>query len=272
MLQAEIPEGSQDRMNEAVIGLIFLQDEIADHIQSASIARFQGLVKSVCISSSDRWAILQLLCSQARRQLQEELQQKVFTKPRDRAIAELCTSVDLPVNIHLLNMSLFYNRHVLYAVRFANFGISRASPRFLSPSPSLPSLGIFCLNGHKVGFAVVHNDSGEESVVVAVTGVGSDKGEVDGIGRAPVAAELVDALAGVHRHDDVLVAAAAAAGVEVTQKSLPGKRKIHMMLTQMIFCSMTNKFIGRYRLSASQVKSGQNRELCNPSPGDEWKR
>ena len=48
--------------------------------------RSQGLFKS----SQGRWAILQLLCSQARRKLLEELPPKLFTKPWDRAIDALC--------------------------------------------------------------------------------------------------------------------------------------------------------------------------------------
>ena len=47
-------------------------------VQSASTARSQGLVKHYCGSFPSRWAILQLLCSQARRKLQEELLQKLL--------------------------------------------------------------------------------------------------------------------------------------------------------------------------------------------------
>ena len=50
-------------------------------VQSAAIARSQGLVKRYCGSSSGRWAILQLMCSQARRKLQEGLPQKLLAKP-----------------------------------------------------------------------------------------------------------------------------------------------------------------------------------------------
>ena len=42
-----------------------------------------------------QWAILQLLCSQIRRTLQEELPQKLSTKPWDRAIDSLCTLLDV---------------------------------------------------------------------------------------------------------------------------------------------------------------------------------
>ena len=61
-------------------------------VQIASIARSQGLVKSYCRCSPGhgRWAILQLMCSQAQRKFQEELSQKKFTKPWDRAIDALC--------------------------------------------------------------------------------------------------------------------------------------------------------------------------------------
>ena len=50
-------------------------------VQSVSIARYQGLAKSYCGSSLGRWAILQLLCSQARRKLKEEFPKKPYTKP-----------------------------------------------------------------------------------------------------------------------------------------------------------------------------------------------
>ena len=49
-------------------------------VQSASNARSQGLVKSFCGSSPGQWAILQLLCSQARGIFQEELPRKCFNK------------------------------------------------------------------------------------------------------------------------------------------------------------------------------------------------
>ena len=60
-------------------------------LQSASIAQSQGLLDSFCQSSPGRWAILQLLCSQARRKLLEELTQELSSKPCDRAIDALCT-------------------------------------------------------------------------------------------------------------------------------------------------------------------------------------
>ena len=47
-------------------------------VQSASNARSQGLVKSFCGSSPGQWAILQLLCSQVRRKLQDELPKKIL--------------------------------------------------------------------------------------------------------------------------------------------------------------------------------------------------
>ena len=62
-------------------------------LQSASIAQSQGLLESVCQSSLGRWAILQLLCSLPRKELQEELTQKLSSKPCGRAIDTLCTCV-----------------------------------------------------------------------------------------------------------------------------------------------------------------------------------
>ena len=52
-------------------------------LQSASIAQSQGLLESFHGSSPGRWAILQLLCSQTRRKLPEELTQKCSSKPCD---------------------------------------------------------------------------------------------------------------------------------------------------------------------------------------------
>ena len=66
------------------------EDNFVDDIQSASISRSQGLLDSYCRSSPGWWAILQLLCSQARRKLPEELTQKLSSKPCDRAIDALC--------------------------------------------------------------------------------------------------------------------------------------------------------------------------------------
>ena len=45
-------------------------------IQSRALGHFQGFVKSFLGCSTGRWAILQLLCSQARRKLKEELFKK----------------------------------------------------------------------------------------------------------------------------------------------------------------------------------------------------
>ena len=45
-------------------------------IQSRALGHFQGFVKSFLGCSTGRWAILQLLCSQARRKLKEELLKK----------------------------------------------------------------------------------------------------------------------------------------------------------------------------------------------------
>ena len=78
-----------------------------------------------------------------------------------------------------------------------------------------PPLRIFCLDGHKVAPAVVHNDTGEEPV--RVSGI-SYKGKVDCIGGAPVAAKLIDTTMSVHCHHDALVVS-----IEVTEKLLPGK-------------------------------------------------
>ena len=50
-------------------------------LQSASIAWSQGLLDSLCGSSPGRWAILQLLCSQARRKLKEEPLKKITEPP-----------------------------------------------------------------------------------------------------------------------------------------------------------------------------------------------
>ena len=58
-----------------------------------------------------------------------------------------------------------------------------------------------------------------KNILCAVIGVGGgDKGKVEGIGRAPVATELIDTLASVHRNDDAI-----ALGVEVAEESLSGK-------------------------------------------------
>ena len=59
-------------------------------VQSASIARSQVWFNIYCGSSPGRWAILQLVCSQARRKLQEELPPKRVTKHWDQAIDALC--------------------------------------------------------------------------------------------------------------------------------------------------------------------------------------
>ena len=56
---------------------------------SASIAQSQGLLESFCGSSIDRWAILQLRCSQTRRKLPEERTQKLSSKSGDRALDTL---------------------------------------------------------------------------------------------------------------------------------------------------------------------------------------
>ena len=61
------------------------------NLHSASNARLQGLLDSFCGSSPVRWAILQQMCSQARIKLQEELTQKLSSKPCDRAIDALCS-------------------------------------------------------------------------------------------------------------------------------------------------------------------------------------
>ena len=47
------------------------------YIQSAELSLFLGFVKSYLGSSAGRWAILQLLCSQARIKLQEEVLNKL---------------------------------------------------------------------------------------------------------------------------------------------------------------------------------------------------
>ena len=109
--------------------------------------------------------------------------------------------------------NLSCNQH---AKRFSDIGISALTvPVFCLPL-FFPPLRIFCLDGHKVAPAVVHNDTGEEPVTV---GIGSGyKGKVDCIGGTPVAAKLIDTTMSVHCHHDAL-----AAGVEVTEKVLPGK-------------------------------------------------
>ena len=78
-------------------------------VQSESIARSQGLVKSYCGSYPGWLAILQLLYSQARRKLQEELPQTLFIKPWDQAIGALCISWTQVVSTYCLSLlSIFY--------------------------------------------------------------------------------------------------------------------------------------------------------------------
>ena len=84
-----------DHIGEAANLLPILRDGDASHflrwdkyfhiliIQSGSIAQSQGLLEKCCGSSPDWWAILQLLCSQARRKLLEEHTQKLSSKPCD---------------------------------------------------------------------------------------------------------------------------------------------------------------------------------------------
>jgi len=62
------------------------QGDIYTEWVNSSVARF---ARKFCGSSSCRWAIPQLLCSQARRNLWEKLTQKLSTKPCDQAIDAL---------------------------------------------------------------------------------------------------------------------------------------------------------------------------------------
>ena len=74
-------------------------------LQSASIAWSQGFLDSFCGSSPGRWTIFQLLCSQARRKLHEELTQKHSSKPCDRAIDALCSWLVAICDIRLSPLS-----------------------------------------------------------------------------------------------------------------------------------------------------------------------
>ena len=79
-------DGSEDTENcdelvpkqSCEIGQETNQKVLDTDIQSASTAWSQGLLESFCGSSPGQWAIpiLQLLCSQTRRKLSEELTQK----------------------------------------------------------------------------------------------------------------------------------------------------------------------------------------------------
>ena len=82
------------------------------HEYRSSVRKLQGCTRvknlgTLCVNSSvarfarkffwkfpGRWAILQLLCSQGRRKLQEGLTQQLSSKPCDRAIDALCIDVE----------------------------------------------------------------------------------------------------------------------------------------------------------------------------------
>ena len=79
------PYGRRER-GESLISQI-----ATSQLQSASIARSQGLLECFCWSSPGRWAIVQLLCSQTRRKLPKKLAEKLSSKPCNPAINTLCT-------------------------------------------------------------------------------------------------------------------------------------------------------------------------------------
>ena len=80
-------------------------------LQSVSIARSQGLLDSFCGSSLGWWALLKLLCSQARRKLHEELTQKLSSKPCDQAIDPLCRFYSKSRTILQVKGSLLLNNY-----------------------------------------------------------------------------------------------------------------------------------------------------------------
>ena len=66
-------------------------------LQSTALGHFQGFVKSFLGCSTGRWAILQLLCSQARRKLKEELFKKINRTSRNNLMpAAVCERVNCP--------------------------------------------------------------------------------------------------------------------------------------------------------------------------------
>ena len=67
------------------------RQKIGNHLQRAALGQSQGLVKSLLESSTGWLAILLLLCSEARKNLQEELLRKIKQNLDDRPSAAGCT-------------------------------------------------------------------------------------------------------------------------------------------------------------------------------------
>ena len=99
-------------------------------LQRAALGRTQGFVKSLLQSSTGRWAMIQLLCSQAKEKLQEELLKRNKHNLYVRPSAARCTSSSCINYDHIIE-----NRQV-------NSYLSCAVPiRGVTPgTPTLPGI------------------------------------------------------------------------------------------------------------------------------------